>query len=300
VFWEWHAGALRAAAAHGGEAPVGTLERGEGVAGAAAAGGQLASAPPVEPVVPEPAATALAVPLDAGGRLFGVLAVYAREGGGPFSDDEALTVHALAQRAEAAIVNTFLHEEANRLSITDGLTGLWNRRQFDLSCASEIERAARFGEPFAVAMVDLDRFKQVNDTHGHPAGDAMLVELARRLTESTREVDVVARYGGEEFILLLPRTDRSGAVRVAEKLAEAVRCEPFHFDDGSLDLTVSVGVAAYPRDGSTVRELVKSADDALYRAKDTGRDRVMAAVDEGAAELGKEANKEANKEADEE
>src|SRR5947207_432546 len=130
-------------------------------------------------------------------------------------------------QAETAIENTFLYEEATRLSITDGLTGLWNRRLFDLRINDVLQRAIRFQEPFGLMLVDLDHFKNVNDRYGHQAGDAVLVELARRLSDATREVDVVTRFGGEEFALILPKTPVQGTLRLAEKVREVVSNEPF-------------------------------------------------------------------------
>jgi two-component system, cell cycle response regulator len=178
------------------------------------------------------------------------------------------------RQAETAIENSFLYEEAVRLSLTDGMTGLWNRRNFDLRLEAELSRALRFSEPFAVVFVELDQMKAVNDRYGHQAGDTVLIELARRLTEAVREVDVVARWGGDEFTLLLPKTGLAGALRLAEKIRSAVGDAPFRIDSGSLDITISVGVAAYPEHGSAGKDLVAAADGAMYRAKARGRNRV--------------------------
>ena len=222
----------------------------------------------------------MAIPMHSGGRLSGALAVYRSERR-PFSDDDADTFATLARQAETALDNVFLHEEAQRLSITDGLTGVWNRRHFEMRALEAIQAAVRFGEPFGVVMVDIDHFKQVNDTHGHQTGDAVLVELASRLSSATREVDLVARYGGEEFVLLLPRTALAGAANLAEKVRRAVASAPVRFDEHELSVTVSCGVAVYPGHGASVRELVAASDAALYRAKAGGRNRVeLAAVEE--------------------
>ena len=227
-----------------------------------------------------PARAAMAVPMHSRGRLFGALVVYRRHRR-QFSNGDVDTFTTLARQTETAIDNVFLHEEAQRLSITDGLTGVWNRRHFEMRAAEAIQVATRFGEPFAVVMVDIDHFKQVNDTYGHQVGDAVLVELAGRLSAATREVDLVARYGGEEFVLLLPRTALTGAAKLAEKVRSAVAAEPVRFDDRDLSVTVSCGVAAHPDHGATVRELVAASDAALYRAKAGGRNRAeIAAVEE--------------------
>ena len=256
------------------------LSRGSGLAGAVAEKDEAAIGASAE--AEPPARTAMAVPVHMQGRLAGVLAVYGRER--RFTADELQTLRTFARQAEAAIDNTFLHEEAARLAITDGLTGVWNRRYFDLRTAEELETAVRFGEPFSLVLVDLDDFKRVNDGHGHQAGDAALVELARRLTSSTREVDLIARYGGEEFALVLPRTDPEGAARLAEKVRATIAGSPFDLGAVAVELTVSAGVATYPVQGNTVKELIEGADAALYRAKAAGKNRVEHAVARHAVE----------------
>jgi diguanylate cyclase (GGDEF)-like protein len=228
------------------------------------------------PEEPEPGAGAVAVPLRSGGHPFGVLAYYGRAV--PFDDEDLDSLSILVRQAETAIENSFLYEEAVRLSLTDGMTGLWNRRNFDLRLESELSRAVRFTEPFAVVFVELDQMKVVNDRHGHQAGDTVLIELARRLTEAVREVDVVARWGGDEFTLLLPKTALAGALLLAEKIRSAVDNTPFKVDAASLDITISVGVAAYPEHGHDGKALVAAADAAMYRAKAGGRNRVEHAV----------------------
>jgi diguanylate cyclase (GGDEF)-like protein len=230
----------------------------------------------------EPAcATAMAVPLQARGRIYAVLALYRQRG--TFSDEELDDVHGLSRQASTAIQATYDHEDARRLSLTDGLTGLWNRRQFELRAAQELERSARFGERFAVVLTDLDGFKAVNDTYGHLAGDAVLVETARRLVTHTREVDLVARFGGEEFVLLLPQTDAAGAGKVAEKVRLEVAAEPVDTDAGPVGISLSAGIACHPADGATIEALLAAADGALYEAKAAGKNRVHHARDPGAA-----------------
>jgi diguanylate cyclase (GGDEF)-like protein len=225
---------------------------------------------------PEAGAGAMAVPLRSGGHPFGVLAYYGRPV--PFDDEDVDALVILLRQAETAIENSFLYEEAVRLSLTDGLTGLWNRRNFDLRLESELSRAVRFSEPFAVVFVELDQMKVVNDRHGHQAGDTVLIELARRLSEAVREVDLVARWGGDEFTLLLPKTGLAGALLLAEKIRAAVADAPFRVDTGALDITISVGVAAYPEHGAAGKDLMAAADAAMYRAKARGRNRVEHAV----------------------
>jgi diguanylate cyclase (GGDEF)-like protein len=253
------------------------VPRGEGLVGRVAGSAEPAcwadGATPLADGEPE-AVTALAVPVRARGRLYGVLSVY-RRSGAMFGDDELDDTVGLARQAGAAIDTTYLHDEARRLSLTDGLTSLWNRRQFELRAAQELERAVRFRERFSVVIVDLDDFKRVNDTHGHLVGDAVLIEIAQRLVAATREVDTVARFGGEEFVLLLPQTDALGAVRVAEKVREEVAAKPVTTDAGALPVTLSAGVACHPDDGTSIEALLGAADEALYAAKAAGKNRVV-------------------------
>jgi diguanylate cyclase (GGDEF)-like protein len=267
-----------ARAAAGATAPEADLAEGDGIAGAALKSGELLVWPgevalsPAEPA----AASAVAMPVGARGRPIGVVALYGREPGRPpeYDSDDVALLRSLVRQAEVVAENALLYEEARRLSITDGLTGIWNRRHFDLRAGEEAHRAVRFREPFGVVLVDVDHFKQINDVYGHQAGDAVLVDIARRLTDATREVDVVARYGGEEFALILPKTTRNGAVVLADKVRETVAREPFIADGTPIPVTISAGVAAYPDHGTGVKDLVAAADAALYRAKDGGRNRV--------------------------
>ncbi|MFC8299195.1 diguanylate cyclase [Micromonospora orduensis] len=204
----------------------------------------------------------------------GVLALYDRVGADEFDDDDLVTLRTFAGHAAVAVENVRVHEEAQRLSLTDPLTGLWNYRYLRESIRREVERASRFGRMLSVLALDLDRFKDVNDTYGHAAGDTVLAEFARRVRGEIREVDLAFRQGGEEFVLLLPETDARGAAIVAERLGAAVRETPIAVEAyaGPVLVTVSVGIAVYPDHGSTGREVLEAADDALYAAKAAGRD----------------------------
>ena len=229
--------------------------------------------------------TAVALPLVHEERLLGAVVV-AREPGQRGFDAVALeALGALVRSAGTALVNEQRHRETERLSVTDPLTGLGNFRHLTSMLSREVERAARFDHPLGVLMVDVDHFKRVNDTYGHDPGDAVLRDLARRLSECVREVDTVARYGGEEFALLLPETDLSGTIKLAERVVAAFRSEPFRIPGGDeLLVTGSVGVASYPQHGLTGTELMRAADAAMYTAKTSGRDRhAVAAVPGGRA-----------------
>jgi diguanylate cyclase (GGDEF)-like protein len=246
------------------------------VATGEAVSGQIGSGPKeLEPAENEPdRGDVLAVPLRSMGNVMGVVALYDRVDGGPFLPADADAMRTLAGQASIAIDNVHLHHEAQRLSTTDPLTGLWNFRYLSMSLAREIERSTRFDRPLAVLMLDLDHFKLVNDEHGHARGDSVLRELAHRVQEQIREVDTFARYGGEEFVVVLPETTVEGASQLAERICVAVRREPFrHEGEPPLDITISIGGAAFPDHGSTPATLMRSADKALYVAKGEGRDR---------------------------
>jgi len=211
------------------------------------------------------------------GRLLGVLALYDRLGHDDFDDSDLVTLRTFAGQAAVAVENVLLHEETHRLSLTDPLTGLWNYRYLKESVRREVERANRFDRKLAVLAMDLDRFKEINDTYGHPVGDAVLVEFASRVKEVTREVDLAFRQGGEEFVVLLPETDAAGGAKVAERLCAVIRDDTFDVETGdgtgeTIRVTVSAGVAVYPDHGRTVPEVLEAADDALYAAKAAGRD----------------------------
>jgi two-component system cell cycle response regulator len=278
IFFEYIPGrkALVARSGVGPEAPELSLPLGTGLAGTSAAERAPIVYPGDQaPVFPEPeVATAMAVPFTSRGQFLGVVAVYGHIAGGSFGRDDVETLTALGAQAGTAVDNVSLHEEAQRLSITDGLTGLWNRRQLDLRCQEELERAVRFGRPVGVVFCDVDLFKNVNTEWQHLGGDAVLVEVANRLSAATREIDVVARYGGEEFVLLLPETDLAGSRILAEKVRQAMCEEPVEHAGKTRTVTLSLGVAAYPHSGTSVRTLLAAAQEALKRAKENGRNRI--------------------------
>ena len=278
VFYEFVPAPDRLVARTGPGAPVGAvLQAGMGVAGTAAAtrtGVVYPGETGIEPVPPEPERpTAMAVPFFARRDLIGVVAVYGHPNR-TFGTDDLSALETLVNQAGTAVDNVSLHQEAQRLSITDGLTGLWNRRQLELRCREELDRAVRFNRPVGMVFVDVDKFKDVNEEWLHPGGDAVLVEVARRLAGATREIDVVARWGGEEFVLLLPETDLAGSMVLAEKVRRSVADDPVIHAGKSRTVTISAGVAAYPHSGTNVRTLVNAASEAVLRAKQAGRNRV--------------------------
>jgi diguanylate cyclase (GGDEF)-like protein len=203
----------------------------------------------------------------------------------PFSDDElearifaSLRVKASEmelKKRNVELQSMLQHVEA--LAVTDALTGLYNRRRFEDVLKREFAVTKRYDTPLSCLMIDVDHFKSINDTHGHDAGDIVLREIAQRLSQRLREVDLAARYGGEEFAILLPQTNKEGAVIVAERIMERIRREEFDFEGTSLCVTVSIGVAGNADIvGKSPESLVKAADAALYQAKEQGRNRVVA------------------------
>ncbi len=252
---------------------------GTGVLGRVLSSGESARGPLGSPGLvaaeTEPAeGDVLAVPLRSLGNVVGVVALYDRVDGRTFDAADEDALRTLANQASIAVDNIHLHHEAQRLSTTDALTGLWNFRYLSMSLAREIERSTRFDRPLAVLMLDLDHFKAVNDTYGHARGDTVLRELAQRVQELIREVDTFARYGGEEFVVVLPETTVEGAAQLAERICAGVRREPFRHDgEDPLNISVSIGGAAFPIHGQTPATLMRAADQALYAAKGHGRDR---------------------------
>ena len=176
-------------------------------------------------------------------------------------------------QAALALQNAWLVERLHAMAATDGLTGLANRRTFDAALQREISRGARTGSPVSLAMVDIDRFKPLNDTHGHQAGDDVLREVAQALKQRCRDMDVPARYGGEEFAVILPDTDATSAFEVAERLRQVVETA-----NTSLPVTVSIGVATSSAGSRGAEDLIAAADTALYASKRAGRNRVSLAA----------------------
>jgi len=165
------------------------------------------------------------------------------------------------------------HDELERLSVTDPLTGLYNRRRMMEALENEVRRSRRLKHTFAVLLADVDNFKRYNDAHGHPAGDEVLKRVAAILRDATRDVDIVARYGGEEFFVLMPETEGDGAADVADRVRQRLAADPL--PGGTV--TLSFGVAEFPVHGDTGETLIAIADAALYQAKREGRDRVVVA-----------------------
>jgi diguanylate cyclase (GGDEF)-like protein len=217
----------------------------------------------------------LAIPMMHQGACIGVLDFF-RTRFDAFEDEEVRFLESVASQATVAIANARLHERTVALTLTDPLTGLHNRRSLFQRLEMEHARSERFAHAFSVAVVDVDRFRELNEAHGHLAGDTVLKRVGQILSEALRKVDTVARWGGEEFVLVLPRADRAYAADLGERLCAAVRGTRF---EGLPGVTISMGIATYPDDARDLGVLVDCADAALFAAKKRGRDRVVAHAD---------------------
>ncbi len=213
----------------------------------------------------------LSVPLIVQGELIGVLNLShpkARAFG-----EEHLRMAILAAGQSAGVIQRFLmYEEMSLLAITDDLTGLCNRRHFLDRLKDEIHRSRRYDHVFSIAMLDIDGFKQLNDTYGHSLGDRILADMGKLMRKYVRSSDLAARFGGDEFIVLMPMTGAGQSVLAGERLRMAI-CD--HTFPRRKKLTVSVGVATYPDDGTTASEIFRKVDRALYEAKRQGRNRTV-------------------------
>ena len=216
------------------------------------------------------------LPLVAADRILGTLVAGTRARGA-LGEDVIRMLEVLAIQAAQAVLRAQLFEQTERLATTDGLTSLANRRTFQIRAGQTLAQARRYARACAVLMTDIDHFKTVNDTYGHPAGDVVLKGVAQMLKEQARDTDVVARYGGEEFAVVMPETDLRGAQVIAERLREAVAARLFHTELGPVRVTLSIGLAASPEDGTEMDALVQLADQCLYQAKRAGRNRVVTA-----------------------
>ncbi|MEJ2347448.1 MAG: diguanylate cyclase [Gammaproteobacteria bacterium] len=202
---------------------------------------------------------------------------------------ERIPSHELGKVAQTfnTMADTIERHQASlqHMAIRDALTGQYNRREFKARLGMELQRARRYSHPFAVLLIDIDHFKKVNDTYGHPAGDRVLVTVAGALHDSMRPADTVARYGGEEFAVILPETRAETAVAMAERLRECVAEQSVHLGNEEIRVTASVGVAAFPQHGGRTDVLMQEADRALYAAKAAGRDRVLLADPDAGATM---------------
>jgi diguanylate cyclase (GGDEF)-like protein len=212
----------------------------------------------------------LCMPLIANDEVIGVINLTNKQKGGKFAAEDVDLLSTLANQAAITIYNARLYH----LAITDGMTQLRIHRYFQQRLDEEIVRSQKFGHPLSLIMSDIDHFKKFNDTYGHQEGDIVLIDTARIYRLNVREVDIPARYGGEEFAIILPETDTEEAANIAETLRKKVEEHEYPSKQGKLKVTVSLGVATFPKHASNKEALIEAADKSLYRAKEGGRNRV--------------------------
>jgi len=220
-------------------------------------------------------ASRMRIPLVSFGQTLGVLALDSSLPDA-FRDGDLQSLESVADICATAIQNAHYVERVKQLAYLDGLTGIFNRRFFELRILEEIDRARRYGTGMAVVMADIDQFKRLNDEFGHVLGDEVLRQVSSLFHQQVRKIDVVCRYGGEEFGILLTQTTAAHAMNIAEKLRKMVA--GWQFPGVPRTVTISAGTAAFPEHGTTRDELVKAADAALYVAKQAGRNRVCVGI----------------------
>ena len=217
----------------------------------------------------------LGIPLLSRDSCLGVFTI-AMRAPGAITQYQHNTLSIIANQVAVNIANANLHQEMAKMATTDGLTGLTNHRTFQDKADLEFDRASRYPEPIAILLFDIDHFKKINDTYGHPVGDAVLRKIAALLRDTVRTVDIAARYGGEEFIALLINTDIKGASLMAERIRASIEKSRFVLDGTRIPVTVSVGYAVFPEDAKEKSGLIEKADQALYAAKNGGRNQCRA------------------------
>jgi diguanylate cyclase (GGDEF)-like protein len=222
--------------------------------------------------------TYLCIPILAQGETLGILHLQATKDAPHLESSDLSLKTTFAGQVGLSVANIKLREALRAQSVRDALTGLYNRRYLEEVLEREVRRAARSAQSLGILMIDLDHFKNFNDTYGHDAGDAVLRETGQFLANGIRAEDFVCRFGGEEFVVILPTADATSSQARAERLRSKMRELTVMHQGRSLGMiTISVGVASFPQHGLSPKELMAAADAALYEAKRTGRDRVAVA-----------------------
>ena len=228
---------------------------------------------PVMPFKTKSIGSVVLLPLLYEKELMGILALFSEETNA-FSPLQIDLLKVLGNQASISMVNARFHAEIERLAVTDGLTGLFNHRHFQERLSQEFSRLERFSEPISLLLIDIDYFKKVNDTYGHPVGDAVLKGVAEKIRKTVRTIDIPARYGGEEFAVILLNTDAKGAMNMAERLRKTVMNTEFSSEQKTFHVTISIGISTYAEGIKEGREeFIERADKSLYHAKRNGRNR---------------------------
>jgi diguanylate cyclase (GGDEF)-like protein len=215
----------------------------------------------------------ICVPLNVRGRVLGVIELINRLEDTLYQENDLTILSTIADFAAIAIENARNYERMCELVVTDDLTGLYNARHFSTIIDREFQLAKRYTQPLSLLFLDLDHFKKVNDSYGHLTGSRVIGEVGKLIKRNIRSVDYAARYGGDEYVVLLPNTNRQGALTVANHLRDFIRQHPFVSDDGTaFGVTASFGMASYPEDAATRDDLLRFADQAMYMVKETTRD----------------------------
>src|ERR1700739_2220020 len=260
------------------------LKVGEGIAGWGAKNGEARIVPDVrnDPVFASrvdettqwETRSVICVPLRSKLRVLGVIQLVNVEMS-KFTQPELLFLQALCDYAPIAIESARGVEKIQELTITDDCTGLYNARHLYKTLETEVYRSSRFGYEFSVLFIDLDHFKQVNDTHGHLVGSKLLAEIGYLIKAQLRLIDYAFRYGGDEFVVLLPQTGKDQALHVAKRLRDALRVSNFCKEEGlNLNVRASIGLATYPHDAKSPHDVIRQADEMMYLVKNTTRDNI--------------------------
>ena len=260
------------------------LKVGEGIAGHVAKFGEKLIVPDVradkrfakriDDVTQMETRSVICIPLRSKLRVLGVIQLINVDMA-HFGHDEQFFLQALCDYASIAIENARAVEQIQELTITDDCTGLYNARHLYKTLETEVYRSARFGYEFSVLFIDLDHFKQVNDTHGHLIGSKLLAEIGYLIMAQLRLIDYAFRYGGDEFVVLLPQTGKDSATVVARRLRDSLRSSCFCKEEGlNLNVRASMGLATYPHDAKSPHDIIRQADEMMYMVKNSTRDNI--------------------------
>jgi len=269
-----HEGTLTACLPIGGRFPVSKRPWSEVIAKSGTIVEKDVTAEPEASRIFKESASRMSIPLISFGQTLGVLTLHSSQRNA-FRENELQSLESVADICANSIQNAHYVERVKQLAYLDGLTGIFNRRFFELRIMEEIERARRYGTGMAVIMADIDQFKRLNDEFGHLLGDEVLRQVSSLFHQQLRKIDIVCRYGGEEFAILLSQTNGQQALTIAEKLRKLV--EGWQFPGVPRTITISAGVAAFPSDGRARDEIIRAADNGLYAAKQGGRNKVCQA-----------------------